>query len=158
MLAHVLGWGEWRIKKNVYLDTPLICSYAMFVPFLALYVIILFIFAEACPAGQYWLASSQSCFDCPQNMYQNETAQIVCKECPDDKYSDEVGAIDANTCKCKYNLWAMSSKKCLQTCPKYPDSDHPGLCSPFIHYVVSNDSVSGQGRKCTLFLCRLPAI
>ena len=26
------------------------------------------------------------------------------------------------------------------TCAKY----HPGRCSPFIHFVVSNDSVSGQ--------------
>ena len=35
-----------------------------------------------------------------------------------------------------------------RTCGKCADSGpvHPGLCSPFIHSVVSNDSVSGQWR------------
>ena len=47
-------------------------------------------------------------------------------------------------------IWAVSSKKkpsnvhkmcrLKSSCAKY----HPGLCSPFIHFVVSNDSVSGQ--------------
>ena len=38
------------------------------------------------------------------------------------------------------------AKRCLQTCAKCTDSDHPGLCSPFVHSVESSDSVSGQGR------------
>ena len=43
-------------------------------------------------------------------------------------------------------------KKCLRTCAKCADSDliapclksQPGLCYPFIHSVISNDSLSGQ--------------
>ena len=39
-------------------------------------------------------------------------------------------------------------KKCLRTYAKIEDSeplkDHLGVCSPFIHSVVSSDSVSGQ--------------
>ena len=36
-------------------------------------------------------------------------------------------------------------KKCLWTCKKYVDSDHPAhVQSPFLHSVVSNDSVSGD--------------
>ena len=39
---------------------------------------------------------------------------------------------------------------CLRTCAKSTDTSrestksHPGICSPFIHSIVSNDSVSGQ--------------
>ena len=36
-------------------------------------------------------------------------------------------------------------------CVKY----NPGLCSPFIHYVVSNDSASGQSPDQTVRMCRL---
>ena len=33
---------------------------------------------------------------------------------------------------------------------------HPGLCSPFLHSVVSNDSVGGEWRLCqTVRMCRL---
>ena len=49
-----------------------------------------------------------------------------------------------------YPIWATSNKKVplnicknsrfRSSCAKY----HPGLCSPFIHSVVANDSVSGQ--------------
>ena len=45
-------------------------------------------------------------------------------------------------------------KMCLQTCIKWIDSDqpmyvqyHPGLCSPFIHSVVSNDSDRRSDRR-----------
>ena len=45
------------------------------------------------------------------------------------------------------NIWTKKKHKTLSfrssyTCTKY----HPGFCSPFIHYVVSNDSISGQWR------------
>ena len=48
--------------------------------------------------------------------------------------------------------WTTSSeKKCLRTCAKWAFREfcscakyHPGLCSPFIHCLVSSDSVRGQ--------------
>ena len=54
-----------------------------------------------------------------------------------------------------FSIWTASSEKqCLPTCAKSTNSDYPahlrriswGLCSSFIHSVVSNDSVSGQWR------------
>ena len=49
-------------------------------------------------------------------------------------------------------VWATSSQNLPSNIHKigrfllscHVQSNHPGLCSPFIHSVVSNDSVSGQ--------------
>ena len=58
----------------------------------------------------------------------------------------------------KHLIWSyeliFGPKRCLRTCTKCTDSDssflcetyHLGLCSPFIHSVVSNDSVGRQWR------------
>ena len=48
--------------------------------------------------------------------------------------------------------WAAQTKKVLRTCAKCTDSDsfracmksHPGVSSPLVHSIASNDSVSGQ--------------
>ena len=52
-------------------------------------------------------------------------------------------------------LWTLSlnvlTKSCLRTCANCTDSDsscacgnsHPGVCSPSIHSIISNDFVSG---------------
>ena len=50
--------------------------------------------------------------------------------------------------------WAASREKLLSSLPKMCGItsscacawSHPGLCSPIIHFIVSNDSSSGQGR------------
>ena len=49
------------------------------------------------------------------------------------------------------NKWAKPSEKVPSNMRRFRSSctctnHHPGLCSPFIHSVVSNNSVSGQGR------------
>ena len=51
-------------------------------------------------------------------------------------------------------IWASLAKRGLRTCAKCTDTDlsyacaksHPDICSPLIHSIVSNDSVSGQRR------------
>ena len=48
----------------------------------------------------------------------------------------EVGAHHMGRAKRKKSAWSLRSCACAKC--------HPGLCSPFIHSVVSNDSVSGQ--------------
>ena len=70
---------------------------------------------EVCPAGTYWINSSQ-CLQCPVGLYSSATAMSACSNCTPGTYSTSEGAVGCTNCLAGTYAETAASSVC-SNCP-----------------------------------------